>query len=88
MFRLEKTPDCAGGLAAVEQPTVGVFFVEAVDDDDGSHGLILSLAVIPSFYAATRTVKNFLLGVAFCAVRPCRKPPLPKHLYGFLPLKL
>ena len=88
MFRLEKTPYCAGVLAAVEQPSAGVFVVEEVGDDDGSHGRLLSLAVMPSFYAATLTVKNFLLGGAFCMVLPRRKPPLPIYLYGFLPLKL
>jgi hypothetical protein len=64
-----------------------VFFVEDVGDDDGSHGQLLSLAVIPSFYAATRTVKSFLLSSAFCVVLPRHKPPLTENLCGFLPLK-
>jgi hypothetical protein len=62
VLRHEKTYHCAGALAAVEQPP-GVFVVEEVGDD-GSLGRLLSLAVMPSFYAATRTVKNFLLGGA------------------------
>jgi hypothetical protein len=49
MFRLEKTPHCAGVLTALEQPSVGVLFVEEAGDGDGSHGRILSLAVISSF---------------------------------------
>jgi hypothetical protein len=36
VFRLEKTPPCAGILAAVEQPSAGVFVVETVGDGDGS----------------------------------------------------
>ena len=64
MFLLKKTRYCAGFFEAVEQPFVGVLVVEEVGDDDGSHGRLLSLAVMPSFYAATRAVKNFLLGGA------------------------
>ncbi len=66
MFHLEKTHHCAGVFEAVEQPSSEVPVVEEVGDDDGSHGRLLSLAVMPSFYAATRTVKNFLLGGAPC----------------------
>jgi hypothetical protein len=87
VFSLEKAHRCAGVLAAVEQPSVGVFVVEEVGDDDDSHGRLLSFAVLPSFFAATRTVKNFLLGGAPVGL-PRHKPPLPKYLYGLLPLKL
>jgi hypothetical protein len=61
---LEKTHHGAGVLAAGEQPSVGVLVVEEVGDDDDSQGRLLSLAVMPSSCAATRTVKDFLLGGA------------------------
>jgi hypothetical protein len=64
VFRLQKALHCAGALAAVEQPSVEVFVVEEVVDIDGSHGRLLSLAVMPSIYAATRTIKNFFLSGA------------------------
>jgi len=71
VFRLEKTQHCAGVPAAVEQTSLGVLVVEEVGDDDGSHGRLLSLAVMLSLYAATRTAKNFFLyGAPRCAFSP------------------
>ena len=59
VLRLEKTNHCAGAPAAAEQPSMVVLVAEEVGDNDRPHGRLLSLADMPSFYAATRKVKDY-----------------------------